>query len=245
MSADDRIPARWDRVVLKVSGEAFAGEAGYGIDGEIVGRIARDITDVRGEFAVDIAVVVGGGNIWRGMSGAGAGMDRAQADYMGMLATSINALALQDTLEQLGQPTRVQSAIHMAQIAEPYIRRRAIRHLEKGRVVIFAGGSGNPLFSPVSAAALRAIEIEAGVVFFFKDSGTYVIYTADPKLDPEATRLEQVSYLDVIQKGLKAMDATAITLCMDNDMPIVMFDLMASGNVRSILAGESIGTLVT
>ena len=161
MSADDRIPARWDRVVLKVSGEAFAGEAGYGIDGEIVGRIARDITDVRGEFAVDIAVVVGGGNIWRGMSGAGAGMDRAQADYMGMLATSINALALQDTLEQLGQPTRVQSAIHMAQIAEPYIRRRAIRHLEKGRVVIFAGGTGNPFFTTDTAAALRAIEIEA------------------------------------------------------------------------------------
>ena len=245
MSADDRIPARWDRVVLKVSGEAFAGEAGYGIDGEIVGRIARDITDVRGEFAVDIAVVVGGGNIWRGMSGAGAGMDRAQADYMGMLATSINALALQDTLEQLGQPTRVQSAIHMAQIAEPYIRRRAIRHLEKGRVVIFAGGTGNPFFTTDTAAALRAIEIEAGVVLKGPHSGTAGIYTADPKLDPEATRLEQVSYLDVIQKGLKAMDATAITLCMDNDMPIVMFDLMASGNVRSILAGESIGTLVT
>jgi len=244
VSADNRIPARWDRVVLKVSGEAFAGEAGYGIDGEIVGRIARDIADVRAEFAVDIAVVVGGGNIWRGMSGAGAGMDRAQADYMGMLATSINALALQDTLEQLGQPTRVQSAIHMAQIAEPYIRRRAIRHLEKGRVVIFAGGTGNPFFTTDTAAALRAIEIEAGVVLKGTHSGTDGIYTADPKLDPEATRLEQV-YLDVIQKGLKAMDATAIALCMDNDMPIVMFDLMASGNVRSILAGESIGTLVT
>ena len=244
MSADDRIPARWDRVVLKVSGEAFAGEAGYGIDGEIVGRIARDITDVRGEFAVDIAVVVGGGNIWRGMSGAGAGMDRAQADYMGMLATSINALALQDTLEQLGQPTRVQSAIHMAQIAEPYIRRRAIRHLEKGRVVIFAGGTGNPFFTTDTAAARRATESEAGVVLKGTHSGTDGIYTADPKLDPEATRLEQVSYLDVIQKCLKARDATAITLCMDNDMPIVMFDLMASGNVRSILAGESIGTLV-
>jgi len=148
MTTGDRIPARWDRIVLKVSGEAFAGEAGYGIDGEIVGRIARDISDVRSEFDVDIAVVVGGGNIWRGMSGAGAGMDRAQADYMGMLATSINALALQDTLEQLGQPTRVQTAIHMEQIAEPYIRRRAIRHLEKGRVVIFAGGTGNPFFTP-------------------------------------------------------------------------------------------------
>ena len=245
MSANDRIPARWDRVVLKVSGEAFAGEAGYGIDGEIVGRIARDIADVRAEFAVDIAVVVGGGNIWRGMSGAGTGMDRAQADYMGMLATSINALALQDTLEQLGQPTRVQSAIHMAQIAEPYIRRRAIRHLEKGRVVIFAGGTGNPFFTTDTAAALRAVEIEAGAVLKGTHSGTDGIYTADPKLDAEATRLEEVSYLDVIQKGLRAMDATAITLCMDNDLPIVMFDLMASGNVRAILAGESVGTLVS
>ena len=244
MTSGDRIPARWDRVVLKVSGEAFAGEAGYGIDGEIVGRIAQDISDVRSEFDVDIAVVVGGGNIWRGMSGAGAGMDRAQADYMGMLATSINALALQDTLEQLGQPTRVQTAIHMEQIAEPYIRRRAIRHLEKGRVVIFAGGTGNPFFTTDTAAALRAVEIAAGVVLKGAHSGTDGIYTADPKVDPEATRLEQVSYLDVIQKGLRAMDATAITLCMDNDLPIVMFDLMASGNVRSILAGESVGTLV-
>ena len=244
MTGGDRIPARWDRVVLKVSGEAFAGEAGYGIDGEIVGRIAQDISDVRSEFDVDIAVVVGGGNIWRGMSGAGAGMDRAQADYMGMLATSINALALQDTLEQLGQPTRVQTAIHMEQIAEPYIRRRAIRHLEKGRIVIFAGGTGNPFFTTDTTAALRAVEIEAGVVLKGTHSGTDGIYTADPNTDPEATRLERVSYLDVIQKGLRAMDATAITLCMDNNLPIVMFDLMASGNVRSILAGESVGTLV-
>ena len=204
----------------------------------------REVRPEASEFDVDIAVVVGGGNIWRGMSGAGAGMDRAQADYMGMLATSINALALQDTLEQLGQPTRVQTAIHMEQIAEPYIRRRAIRHLEKGRVVIFAGGTGNPFFTTDTAAALRAVEIEAGVVLKGTHSGTDGIYTADPKVDPEATRLEQVSYLDVIQKGLRAMDATAITLCMDNDLPIVMFDLMASGNVRSILAGESVGTLV-
>ena len=245
MSGGDRRPARWDRVVLKVSGEAFAGEAGYGIDGEIVGRIAEEIVSVRAEFDVDIAVVVGGGNIWRGMSGAGAGMDRAQADYMGMLATSINALALQDTLEQMGQPTRVQTAIHMAQIAEPYIRRRAIRHLEKGRVVIFAGGTGNPFFTTDTAAALRAVEIEAGAVLKGTHSGTDGIYTADPKLDAGATRLAEVTYLDVIQKGLRAMDATAITLCMDNDLPIVMFDLMASGNVRSILAGESVGTLVS
>mgnify|MGYP006087411369 FL=1 len=245
MSDGDRSPARWNRVVLKVSGEAFAGDAGYGIDGEIVGQVAEEIAAVRNEFAVDIAVVVGGGNIWRGMSGAGAGMDRAQADYMGMLATSINALALQDTLEQMGQPTRVQSAIHMAQIAEPYIRRRAVRHLQKGRVVIFAGGTGNPFFTTDTAAALRAVEIEAGVVLKGTHSGTDGIYTADPKLDPQATRLKEISYLDVIQKGLRAMDATAITLCMDNDLPIVMFDLMASGNVRSILAGESVGTLVS
>jgi len=231
-------------VVLKVSGEAFAGEAGYGIDGEIVGRIASEIFDVRAEYQVDVAVVVGGGNIWRGMSGAGAGMDRAQADYMGMLATSINALALQDTLEQMGQPTRVQTAIHMAQIAEPYIRRRAIRHLQKGRVVIFAAGTGNPFFTTDTAAALRAIEIEAGAVLKGTHSGTDGIYTADPKVDAEAIRLEKVSHLEVIQKGLRAMDATAITLCMDNDLPIVMFDLMTSGNVRSILAGESVGTLV-
>ncbi len=238
------LASRWDRVVLKVSGEAFAGGEGYGIDGEVVARIAQEICEVCSDFVVDIAVVVGGGNIWRGMSGAGAGMDRAQADYMGMLATTINALALQDTLEQLGQPTRVQTAIHMEQIAEPYIRRRAIRHLEKGRVVIFAGGTGNPFFTTDTTAALRAVEIEAGVVLKGTHSGTDGMYTADPREDPDATRLETVTYLEVIQKGLRAMDTTAVTLCMDNDIPIVMFDLMSPGNVRSILAGESIGTLV-
>lgn len=242
---DDRVPARWGRVILKVSGEAFAGSDGFGIDGEIVGQIAAEIVAVRAEFDVDLAIVVGGGNIWRGMSGAGVGMDRAQADYMGMLATSINALALQDTLEQLGQPTRVQTAVHMAQIAEPYIRRRAVRHLEKGRVVIFAGGTGNPFFTTDTAAALRAVEMDAGVVLKGTHSGTDGIYTADPLLDPSASLLDEVSYLDVIQKGLKAMDATAITLCMDNNMPIVMFDLMKAGNVRSILAGEPVGTLVS
>tara|TARA_B100000427_G_scaffold136183_1_gene113242 strand:+ start:78 stop:833 length:756 start_codon:yes stop_codon:yes gene_type:complete len=237
--------AKWDRIVLKVSGEAFAGNAGFGIDGDIVGEIAEEIFQVRSEYEVDIAVVVGGGNIWRGMAGAGAGMDRAQADYMGMLATVINALALQDTLEQLGQPTRVQTAVHMAQIAEPYIRRKATRHLEKGRVVIFAGGTGNPFFTTDTTAALRAVEIEAGVVLKGTHSGTGGIYTADPKIDPSATFLEEVSHLEVIQKGLQAMDATAITLCMDNDLPIVMFDLMQAGNVRSILAGEAVGTLVS
>ena len=237
--------AKWDRIVLKVSGEAFAGNAGFGIDGDIVSVIAEEIFQVRSEYEVDIAVVVGGGNIWRGMAGAGAGMDRAQADYMGMLATVINALALQDTLEQLGQPTRVQTAVHMAQIAEPYIRRKATRHLEKGRVVIFAGGTGNPFFTTDTTAALRAVEIEAGVVLKGTHSGTGGIYTADPKIDPSATLLAEVSHLEVIQKGLQAMDATAITLCMDNDLPIVMFDLMQAGNVRSILAGDTVGTLVS
>ena len=225
--------------------EAFAGNPGFGIDGDIVGVIAEEIFQVRSEYEVDIAIVVGGGNIWRGMAGAGAGMDRAQADYMGMLATVINALALQDTLEQLGQPTRVQTAVHMAQIAEPYIRRKATRHLEKGRVVIFAGGTGNPFFTTDTTAALRAVEIEAGVVLKGTHSGTGGIYTADPKTDPSATLLAEVSHLEVIQKGLQAMDATAITLCMDNDLPIVMFDLMQAGNVRSILAGDTVGTLVS
>ena len=240
-----RTPARWDRVVLKVSGEAFAGSDGFGIDGAVVSQIAGEIVAVRDEFDVDIAVVVGGGNIWRGMAGEGAGMDRAQADYMGMLATIINALALQDTLEQMGHPTRVQTAVHMAQIAEPYIRRRAIRHLEKGRVVIFAGGTGNPFFTTDTTAALRAVEIEAGVVLKGTHSGTDGIYTADPKDDPSATRLDEIGYLDVIQRGLQAMDSTAVTLCMDNGVPIVMFDLMSPGNVRCILAGEQVGTLVS
>jgi uridylate kinase len=236
--------ARWSRILLKVSGEAFAGAGGYGIDGAVVGRVAREIAEVRNDFGVDVAVVVGGGNIWRGMSGAGAGMDRAQADYMGMLATAINALALQDTLEQLGQPTRVQSAIHMAQVAEPYIRRRAIRHLEKGRVVIFAGGTGNPFFTTDTTAALRGVEIEAGVLLKGTHSGTDGIYTADPKTHPEATKLDHVTYLDVLNQGLRAMDSTAITLCMENDLPIVMFDLLGEGNIRAIMSGGAVGTLV-
>jgi uridylate kinase len=178
------------------------------------------------------------------MSGAGAGMDRAQADYMGMLATAINALALQDTLEQLEQPTRVMSAIHMAQVAEPYIRRRAIRHLEKGRVVIFAGGTGNPFFTTDTTAALRAVEIEADVLLKGTHSGTDGIYTDDPKTNPDAVKLDEVTYLDVLNQGLKAMDSTAITLCMDNSLPIVMFDLLGRGNIRTIVEGGTIGTLV-
>ncbi|MEQ8716219.1 MAG: UMP kinase [Acidimicrobiales bacterium] len=242
--APGKTKPRWGRIVLKLSGEAFAGDQAYGIDGAIVAALAREILDVREEFEVDIAVVVGGGNIWRGMSGAGAGMDRAQADYMGMLATVINGLALQDCLEQIGQDTRVQTAIHMAQIAEPYIRRRAIRHLEKGRVVIFAGGTGNPFFTTDTTAALRAVEIEADALLKGTHGGTDGIYTDDPKTNPDATLLTELSYIDVLNRGLRAMDSTAITLCMDNDLPIVMFDLMCSGNVRSILAGDTIGTLV-
>ncbi len=237
-------PARWSRVLLKVSGEAFAGEGGYGIDGAVVQRIAREVVEVRADTGIEIAIVVGGGNIWRGMTGAGAGMDRAQADYMGMLATVINALALQDVLEQLGQPTRVLSAIQMAQVAEPYIRRRAIRHLEKGRVVIFAGGTGNPFFTTDTTAALRAVEIEAQVLLKGTHSGTDGIYTDDPRKNPDAVKLDEVTYLDVLNQGLKAMDSTAITLCMDNDLAIVMFDLTGEGNVRALLEGRSVGTLV-
>jgi uridylate kinase len=236
---------RWNRIVLKLSGEAFAGTSSYGIEGTVVRRIAEDIVEVRRAFDVDVAIVVGGGNIWRGMTGAGAGMDRAQADYMGMLATVINALALQDTLEELGQPTRVQTAIHMAQIAEPYIRRRAIRHLEKGRVVIFAGGTGNPFFTTDTTAALRAVEIEAQAILKGTHSGIKGIYTADPKHHPDAELISTVSYMEVLNRGLKVMDTTAITLCMDNGLPIVVFDLLERGNVRSLLAGEAIGTLVS
>ena len=236
---------KWDRVVLKVSGEAFAGDAGYGIDGHVVQEIARQIVKVKSEFEIELAIVVGGGNIWRGMVGSGSGMDRAQADYMGMLATVINGLALQDTLEQLGQPTRVQTAIHMSQVAEPYIRRRALRHLEKGRVVIFAAGTGNPFFTTDTTAALRAVEIEAGAILKGTHSGIQGVYDADPRTNQDANLLDEISYIDVLSKGLKVMDSTAISLCMDNALPIVVFDLMGDGNVGQILAGEPVGTLVS
>jgi uridylate kinase len=235
---------KYKRILLKLSGEAFAGEQSFGIDGKVAEYVAREIVDARAGLGADVAVVVGGGNIWRGMTGAGAGMDRAQADYMGMLATVINALALQDTLERLGQPTRVQTAIHMAQVAEPYIRRRAIRHLEKGRVVIFAGGTGNPFFTTDTAAALRAVELEADAMLRGTHSGVDGLYTDDPRTNPDATRLDEVTYLEVLNRGLRAMDSTAITLCMDNHLPIVMFDLLVPGNVRSILEGRAVGTLV-
>ena len=234
----------WSRVLLKLSGEAFAGGAGYGIDGPTVEQIAGEIAEVRTDLGVEIAVVVGGGNIWRGITGASAGMDRAQADYMGMLATVINALALQDILERLGQPTRVQSAIAMSQVAEPYIRRRAIRHLEKGRVVIFGAGTGNPFFTTDTTAALRAVEIDAEVMLRGTHSGIGGIFDDDPRTNPDATLLEEIGYVEIINQGLRAMDPTAVTLCMENKLPIVVFDLMAKGNVRSILEGERIGALV-
>jgi uridylate kinase len=233
----------YKRILLKLSGEAFAGDAGYGIDAKIADYVAHEIVDVR-RAGVDVAIVVGGGNIWRGMSGASKGMDRAQADYMGMLATVMNALALQDTLERLGQPTRVQTAIHMAQVAEPYIRRRAIRHLEKERVVIFAAGTGNPFFTTDTAAALRAVEIEADAMLRGTHSGVDGLYTDDPRTHPAATKFDEVNYLDVLNRGLKAMDSTAITLCMDNELPIVVFDLLGKGNLRSIIEGATIGTLI-
>jgi uridylate kinase len=235
-------PSKYPRILLKLSGEAFAGDDDP-IDGKVAEFVAGEIAEAR-ELGVEVAVVVGGGNIWRGMTGAGAGMDRAQADYMGMLATVINALALQDTLERLGQPTRVQTAIHMAQVAEPYIRRKAIRHLDKGRVVIFAAGTGNPFFTTDTAAALRAVEIEADAMLRGTHSGVEGLYTDDPRTNPDAELIPEVSYLDVLNRGLKALDSTAITLCMDNDLPIVMFDLLAKGNVKAILQGEAIGTVV-
>jgi uridylate kinase len=236
---------RWSRIVLKLSGEALAEPSGFGLDSDILQQVAEEIIDVRTRLGVDIAVVVGGGNFWRGLKGVGAGMDRSQADHMGMIATVMNGLALQDALERVGQPTRVQTAIEMPKIAEPYIRRRAIRHLEKGRVVIFAGGTGNPFFTTDTTAALRAAEIEAGAILKGTHSGVDGVYTDDPKLDPTATRYDEISYIEVINQGLKVMDSTAITFCMDNKLPIVVFDVLQRGNVRSVLEGQRVGTLVT
>jgi uridylate kinase len=235
----------WGRIVLKLSGEAFAGTQDFGIDQSVVDLIAREVVDVRKALDTQISIVVGGGNIWRGQTAAAAGLDRSQGDYMGMLATVINALDLQATLERLGQPTRVQSAIEMSEIAEPYIRRRAIRHLEKGRVVIFAAGTGNPFFTTDTAAALRAAEIDADAILRGTHSGVDGIYTDDPKTNPDATLIPEVGYMEVLERGLRAMDSTAITLCMDNAVPIVVFDLLGPGNIRSILEGQAIGTLVS
>ena len=234
----------WGRIVLKLSGEAFAGGQDFGIDQTVVDLIANEVIAVRQALDTQIAIVVGGGNIWRGQTAAAAGLDRSQGDYMGMLATVINALDLQATLERLGQPTRVQTAIEMAEIAEPYIRRRAVRHLEKGRVVIFAAGTGNPFFTTDTAAALRAAEIEADAILRGTHSGVDGIYTDDPKTNPDATLIPEVGYMEVLERGLRAMDSTAITLCMDHDLPICVFDLMGE-NLQALLAGEHVGTVVS
>lgn len=234
----------YKRVLVKLSGEALMGGQAFGIDPQMFQMMAREIQEVQA-LGVETSAVIGGGNIFRGMAPSARGMDRVSADHMGMLATVINALALQDALEKLGTHTRVLSAIEMRAVAEPFIRRRAIRHLEKGRVVIFAAGTGNPYFTTDTTAALRAAEIDADAILRGTHSGVKGIYTADPNLDPEAELLDRVSYIEVIQQGLQAMDATAITMCRDNDIPIVVFDLMERGNIRSILEGRQIGTIVT
>jgi len=229
------------RVLLKLSGESLAGDQGYGIDPLTINAIAREISEVVAQ-GVQLALVIGGGNIFRGLAASSKGMDRASADYMGMLATMINSLALQDALEKAGVATRVQSAIAMAEVAEPYIRRRAMRHLEKGRVVIFGAGTGNPYFTTDTAASLRAMEINAQVIL----KGTKVdgVYSADPKKDPDAVKLAELTYIDVLKKGLQVMDATAISLCMDNKLPIIVFDLTVEGNIKKVISGEAIGTIV-
>jgi uridylate kinase len=239
--------ARWPRVLLKLSGEAFSDPTGESvIDGGVVRRIANEIADAQRDLGVEIAVVVGGGNIWRGARGANSGIDRATADYMGMLATVMNALALQDALEKVGQQSRVMSAIHMSEVAEPYIRRRALRHLEKGRVVIFAAGIGQPFLTTDTPAAMRAAEIDAKAVLKATHGEVDGVYTADPKLDKTATKYDTVSYSEVLEKGLKVMDATAIAFCMDNAMPIVVFNMMEPGNIAKVLIGDPpIGTLVS
>jgi len=234
----------WSRVVLKLSGEALAEPTGFGLDNNVLTQVATEVREAREELGTDIAIVVGGGNFWRGIKGAGQGMDQAQADYMGMLATVMNGLAFQDALERVGQQSRVMSAVEMPKVAEPYIRRRAERHMEKGRIVILAGGTGNPFFTTDTAAALRAAEISAQVILKGTHSGVDGVYTADPKIDKTATKYSHISYLEVINKGLKVMDSTAITFCRDNNLPIVVFNLLQRGNVKSILLGEEIGTLV-
>jgi uridylate kinase len=237
--------SRWGRVLLKLSGEAFADSSiGSGIDAVVVKRLAEEVADATDALNVQIAIVVGGGNIFRGLKGASRGMDRATADNMGMLATVINALALQDALEDVGQPTRVQTAIQMSQVAEPYIRRRATRHLEKGRVVIFAAGTGNPYFTTDTTAALRAAEIGAGIILKGTHSGVDGVYDSDPRSNPDAVRYDKITYMDVMNQGLKIMDSTAITFCRDNKLPIVVFDVLKPGNIHRVLVGEKIGTLV-
>ncbi|WP_173916483.1 UMP kinase [Halobacillus sp. Marseille-Q1614] len=234
--------ARYRRIVLKLSGEALSGENGFGIEPRVIQSITRQVKEVA-ELGVEVAVVVGGGNIWRGKVGSEMGMDRANADYMGMLATVMNSLALQDSLENIGIPTRVQTSIEMRQVAEPYIRRKAIRHLEKKRVVIFAAGTGNPYFSTDTTAALRAAEIEADVILMAKNNVDGV-YTDDPKVNVDAKKYDQVSYLEVLNEGLGVMDSTASSLCMDNDIDLLVFSITEEGNIKKAVMGENIGTIV-
>lgn len=232
---------RWNRVLLKLSGQALSGEDSFGINYDTVAAIAGDIKEIH-DLGVGIAIVVGGGNIIRGQAAQRAGMDRASADYMGMLATVMNALALQDALEKQGIETRVQSAISMAEVAEPFIRRRAIRHLEKGRIVILAAGTGNPFFTTDTAAALRALEIKAEAVL--KATNVDGVYDCDPRTNPDATMFTEVSYMDAINKNLRVMDLTAFTLCMDHDVPIVVFNITKRGNIKRAILGDSIGTVI-
>ncbi len=239
--ADTRRPA-YRRIVLKLSGEALAGNVGYGIDPPVLDRIGAEVREVA-DLGVQMAIVIGGGNLFRGLAASAKGMDRATADYMGMLATIINALALQDSLEKAGVQTRVLSAIEMRAVAEPYIRRRAIRHLEKGRVVIFAAGTGNPFFTTDTAGALSAVEIGADAII--KATKVDGVYSADPNIDPAARRLERLTYIEVLNRGLGVMDTTAISLCMDNKLPIVVFDLMRAGNIKRIVLGEPVGSVVS
>jgi uridylate kinase len=231
----------YQRVLLKLSGEALMGDLGYGIDPKIVQDIAQEVAEVVAS-GVQLAIVVGGGNIFRGVQASAKGMERATADYVGMIATVMNAITLQDALEQKGVPTRVQTAIAMQEVAEPYIRRRAIRHLEKGRVVIFGAGSGNPFFTTDTAAALRAAEIDANVIF--KATKVDGVYDSDPKKNPDAKRYESLTYTHVLTEDLRVMDSTAIAMCRENDIPIIVFNLAEQGNIRRVVAGEKIGTIV-
>ena len=234
--------AHYKRIVLKLSGEALSGELGYGLEPKIIRSIAQQVKEVV-ELGVETAIVVGGGNIWRGKVGSEMGMDRANADYMGMLATIMNSLALQDSLENIGVETRVQTSIEMRQVAEPYIRRRAMRHLEKKRVVIFAAGTGNPYFSTDTTAALRAAEIDAEVILMAKNNVDGV-YTADPKIDPNATKYEELTYMQMPNEELGVMDSTASSLCMDNELPLLVFSIGKEGNIKRAVLGEKIGTIV-
>lgn len=233
---------KYKRVILKVSGEALAGSEGRGINPEVIAHLAMEVKKIH-DMGVQIGIVCGGGNMWRGETGANLGMERAQADYMGILATIMNGLALQDALENLGVPTRVQTSIEMRQIAEPYIRRKAIRHLEKGRVVIFGGGTGNPYFSTDTTAALRAAEINADVILMAKN-GVDGVYSADPKIYPEAVKFDELTQLDIIAKDLKVMDRTASSLSMDNNIPLIVFNVNEAGNIKKVIEGENIGTVI-